>query len=243
VGYDVLQASFYDDPESSKSREIDVVARVTDFVGLLQRFLFVECKKRSKPWVIFSSESVGLMRARAFSLMSDKAFDAMISDPERFLGLEWFRKDGRIGFGVAEAFSDRGDETFQAGMTATKAAIDKRIKDAPPSESALSFYFPVIVLDGILFESFLDSSGNLQLQQIKSGFLHFPITVAGQHGTAIRIVTADALDEFCEQVHHVHGFLKESLRPEIKQAASELVDCNRRIASGETDSEARRAES
>src|SRR5260370_33584405 len=64
LGFRVDQGTYYQDPQSSDLREIDLVVSIQDdrTTGILMRVNYViECKSsRTAPWVLFTSEDHGL---------------------------------------------------------------------------------------------------------------------------------------------------------------------------------------
>lgn len=65
----------YQDPESSTSREIDIICGATEPYGFVEINFVIECKGTSKPWILFSSEDAvaGYSRMAAFGLLSKEA--------------------------------------------------------------------------------------------------------------------------------------------------------------------------
>src|SRR5689334_20435934 len=100
AGCQVIQAHLYIDPETGASREIDVIGRMSDEVGLLRVYAVVECKKRSRPWVLFTSEKASFNRISAFAIKTDIADRALFDEAANMLEIGWFRKDGRIAYGI-----------------------------------------------------------------------------------------------------------------------------------------------
>jgi hypothetical protein len=161
AGYQVVQSWFYTDPETGTSREIDVVGRMTDAVGFLTVYSVIECKKSSKPWVLFTSEQTMFNRILSFATMTDNARGAISRNVQSMLEIDWFRKDGRVAYGITEAFTSKEDETFKAGMAVTKASVALLKREANSSDRGfLSFFFPTVILDGRLFECYLGVDGS-----------------------------------------------------------------------------------
>jgi hypothetical protein len=73
VGFEVRQGMHYIDPDSSKSREIDLVCLARDPRGIAQLSFVAECKSSAKPWIVFTSPYVlkGYNRFGAYALLSD----------------------------------------------------------------------------------------------------------------------------------------------------------------------------
>ena len=93
-------------------------------------------------------------------------------------------------------------------MTATKASISlvKNETNSLRSEF-LSFFFPTVVLDGRLFESYLEQNGNPVVAEIDLAFLLFPIRIGENSGSTVRIVTIKAFDRYCTEISSVYHSL------------------------------------
>lgn len=217
--HDVIQSFFYNDPETKVSREIDVVSRISDVIGLLSVSSVIECKKSKKPWILFTSEHANVNRIWSFAIMGEIARNAIIENIKPMLNIDWFRKDGRTAYGITEAFTSKEDETFKAGVTATKAAISLN-ESKSFGDIALSFFFPTVVLDGQLFECYFDKEGKFVLEEINSAFLQFPIRFGEYHGASIRVVTLDAFANYCQELNTTYQLLKQILKTEIEKQAT-----------------------
>lgn len=223
AGVQTIQSWFYSDPETEISRELDVLGKIDDVMGLLTVYSVVECKKSSKPWILFTSERAVFNRVLSFAIMSDKTRLAITKNILRMKDVEWFMKNGRAAYGITEAFTSKEDETFKAGMTVTKAAISLLKDEVGRSEfSPLSFFFPTVVLDGRLFECFLDPDGVPTIEEIDSAFLLFPMRVGGHLGSSIRVVTLNAFDNYCRDLKLLYLRLRNLLEKERKELATSL---------------------
>jgi hypothetical protein len=74
AGFEVRQSAHYSDPESAKSREIDVVAVDPDWSGVVEISFIVECKRSSKPWAMLCSKDTlsDYNRLFAFGVLSEE---------------------------------------------------------------------------------------------------------------------------------------------------------------------------
>lgn len=223
AGFQTIQSLYYDDPESGASREIDVVARLTDPVGLLQIYSIIECKKSSRPWVVFTSEQALYNRILSFAIMNEESTVAVINNTMKMLGVKWFEKPGRVAYGATEAFKSQGDAVFKAAMAATKASISILLRETIPKRiSRLSYFFPTIVLEGQLFECCLNQDGKANVSEIDSTFLLFPLRIAGQTGASIRIVTIDVFNRYCNDILSLYQSLEDALSTDIANIANSL---------------------
>jgi hypothetical protein len=212
-GFDVRQGSFYLDPESNESREIDVIVRCGDILSHFDVYFIIECKSNSKPWILFTSENTlaGYNRYFAYCLYSEFARNQFINKTmyNRQLGemLPWFDKKGRNAYAVTQAFTTSVDNTYKAAMSSLKAAIALKISEEKKWQKHLTFIFPVIVIDGSLFESYLNPSGELVVDAVEKGFLHFPLEINGLIGTNIYVVTLGGLPHFINEAKKLNSEL------------------------------------
>ena len=205
---------YYEDPETKTSREIDIV--VSGSVDFLYAYLVIECKKSQKPWVAFTTNSIGVNKANAFAITSPEGRDALSGNYTELNKIDWFRK-GRIAFGITEAFTSKEDISFKAGISATKASI--ALSQHESFNNDFSYFFPTVVLDGKLFECYLDEQGNSILNEIDSVFLQFEIKFGNKQGSSVHIVTLNSFRKYCKEFKSTFEYLKEILIKERRELA------------------------
>jgi hypothetical protein len=229
AGFKVRQSSLYVDPETGKSREIDVVAIDPDVMGVIDIRFVIECKSTEKPWVLLSSPDTldGYNRMFAFAVLSEKARGALIDRFELhhadiggfFDRLPWLRKEGLIGYSMRQALSD-ADVAFAAATSVAKAC-DNFVKKAGGSYGPQLFFgFPVIVIDGPLIRCSLTEDKGVQLEEVSQGeFLFFLSGLMHDFGVCIRVVTISHLESFTLEAKRV----ADQIREEIKSAEKKIV--------------------
>lgn len=218
-GLTVRQSQHYLDLETQKSREIDALCLVDDKLGVASLRLVVECKSGHKPWLVFSSAHTlaGYNRLFALGVLS-KSLRGALADGILDLSarLKWFNKGGRVGYGVAQTFSEGDDPPFAAAMSAVKASLWQHAENAgyqPPLLSA----FPVVVVDTPLFECYLDDQGSIQLSEVSAIDYFFGARIGSFSGTCVRIVSAKSLPAYCREAKAELAALLAFLEPAIKQ--------------------------
>jgi hypothetical protein len=215
----VRQSTHYIDQESGKSREIDVVAVHEDNFGVAEAHFIIECKASNKPWVLFTSHHTmnNFNRTMALGVFSQKA-RASISN--RFTDavhvLKWLNKDGRVGYNLTSAFTTGEDTAFGAASTVVKACLASVKAAQTSAATSLVFAFPAIVIGAPLLECYLDDDAELRVSQIEQGWLFFDTRIAGFHGTCIRVVSQNALDQYAADVRDMDQTLFEFIAPDIK---------------------------
>ncbi len=232
-GLRVRQSQHYLDAESQKSREIDLVCEVEDDYGLSSMRLVVECKSGKKPWVVFSSPHTlaGYNRLFAFGILSRDLrrvlSDSVVTLPKT---LRWFNKEGRIGYSVAQAFTEGCDTPFAALMSVMKASVWQHAQKAGAQPRYLAT-FPAIVIDAPLFECFLDDQGKQQLMQVAEMDLFFSTHIGSYQETCVRIVTLSGLAAYCSgakaECTALSGLIERVVaagRQALLRSAREVID-------------------
>ena len=226
-GFEVIQSHYYPDPENNDLREIDIVAITPEYTGLIDVSFVIECKSsKKKPWVLFTSEHTleGLNILFSYCINSDSAREILIEkEMETGVKLPWMKKSGRVAYGLTQAFTTGSDVTFKASTGVLKAAISRKRILGEKGYSPFVFVFPVIVVDGKIFECFIDKHGELSIQQFHHGFYHFPFDVAGEFGTCIQILTVNGIDKFTEQAKNVSDTLLSLLKKDVEKKLKTIL--------------------
>ncbi|HJQ26884.1 MAG TPA: hypothetical protein VKA60_23420 [Blastocatellia bacterium] len=207
LGFDVSQSAYYTDTETGKHREIDVIASVTETINskYLKFSLVLECKfSREKPWLLFASEKNkisfnDLMRNRAANRPGITVSSKLAGFPElEEYGL--LARSARPAYSATQAFTSGKDVTYEACLAAATAAV-ALVKESNEKQS-LSYYpeliFPVVLLDGKLFEIYLDQSNETSVAELSSGVLVWRKPILGLPYTILNIVTRDSFETFAE---------------------------------------------
>ena len=204
-GFNAIQATYYEDVETGKHRETDIIASVDSQVNhVLVRIEFViECKSSlDKPWILFTGgrrlSNIARITQRVVSIIGMKTLDQLCRVPE-IQKLALFDLPGRLGYGMTQAFTMGSDVTYSAATSVTKAAV-AAAKEADYFTSVHSpvclIVIPIIVIDAEMVESYLDGDGNLVVDQIDSCSLVWKHNLSGRPHTIIKVLTLGAVDEF-----------------------------------------------
>jgi hypothetical protein len=223
-GFEVVKSSFYEDPENQgTTREINLIGRMSDSMDLLQVFSVIECKRSTNPWVVLTSEYSSFNRLGAFAIMSKKANQSISNNLLHMLEVDWFVKNGRLGYGITESFNKKEDAIFSAMLNSTKASISIIKQEMKSYKSDyLTFIFPTIVLDGSLFESYLGAGDQLKLAETDSSFVYFPINIGGYTCSGIRVITLKAFDRYCADLKSLYQTLNNILILDVKRGADAI---------------------
>lgn len=235
-GFRAFQSDYYTDPESNTQREIDVLAyRQKQVEDTLFRISFsVECKNaKDKPWVLFSSEDLELAPpARVVQRAGSKLgihFLRLLSHQETIQKASLFSLPRRPGYGVTQAFSSGQDVPFTACVGAAKSAIAKAIA----VDSVVKFQgaiceviFPIVLIEGKLFECYLNEDNAPVLNEIQEGVLVWRNPVVQMPHTIIHILTLDSLPNFLANANESIDLLfsREKEIARMKSKVQELLN-------------------
>lgn len=232
AGFVTIQSEFYDDPETGKSREIDVSAWMQrELHDILVRVQFcIECKlSKDKPWVMFTSSDIRLadparISQRAASILG-LALLVSISQREDICNLPVFQIPERPGYALTQAFSTGHDVPYTAVISAAKASLAEA-KDANRWSRtvgpACEIVFPVVVIDGLLFECYLKEAGEVVVEEIEAGTLVWRSPVVGMPHTIVQVVTLPAIGNFVREAFETSYALLEKCENEILELSKKI---------------------
>lgn len=207
-GFSVKQSCFYEDPEKGTSREIDVIATSQDITWSRYVSYIIECKScRDKPWILFTADNVlegwNIFFTRA--MLTEVARKMMIkATGERDLDdaeFAWLRESPRAGYGLTQAFTSGRDLPYEAILSVSKAAVARKTEMDKSSGGVFDAIFPVIIIEGRLFECFLNCGSKVQVNEIDEGVFFQPRRIGEILVPCIRLMTTKNLQEFSAKLH------------------------------------------
>jgi hypothetical protein len=218
--FSVAQGTYYADPDTKQPREIDIAASVEKMLSDVNVRLvcFVECKvSRDKPWVLFTSRrGPNDGNFDYFSMVASRLGLPMLTRMhwQRYFPLPVaLAPRERLGYGLAQGFREGNlDITHTAVMSAAKASVSRTQMTNEESlvealeEATAELVVPSVVIDGQLFEYFLDEDGSKQLRRLHWGVLQLGTLIPGHsQSTLVHIVTKEGLPEFAEGMRQLFG--------------------------------------
>lgn len=171
--WDVMQSAYFMDTDENKGREIDIISRwfqhkeCDNKTIRVNVSLIIEVKKsQDKPWVVFTSPREYREVTGYMLLHRQNKVDETILRTDEIERHRPGRNLPRIGRTAYRAMTRSNDDSqvSAAVMSAVKAAIHARdaislVRDDGAHE--IEFFCPVVVLDGELFECYLDEYGEI----------------------------------------------------------------------------------
>jgi hypothetical protein len=211
-GFSVRQGLYVREGDAESPREIDVAASVTiaNDDSLLRIYHVIECKwSRDKPWVVFSGDHGMSPAACVTQTISNELGSAILwkdAGAQALHDLDLFVTPDRSGFNGRQAFS-KGTDFFYNSMCSVTALStllaqqyddEHRPRGTMPRNAVVAF--PVIVIDGRLFEAFCDSErDDTQIAEVNRVRCHWRGSPAWPYHATVDIVTASHLQDFAER--------------------------------------------
>lgn len=234
-GFRVFQGYYVRDDDSNTVREIDVFASRTKFTTdyLVRAYHVVECKwSQDKPWVVFTSPTahVGSAACVAQTIGSSLGRTVLwaLAGDESLHKMDLFSTPERPGFNGRQAFSKGNDHFYSAMKSVTSLASlamreydDKnRPKGKMPRNAVVAF--PVIVVDGQLFEAFYNADEDaVRIEPVERVRCHWRGAPSWDFHATIDIVSICYLDDFvAKRVGELN-----SLIPKMENTRNEIAQC------------------
>lgn len=173
AGFQVIQSEYYIDNESKATREVDIIADINKrYNDILIKISFVvECKtNKDKPWIVFTSSGFTFsnkanISQRAASKLGRFALLKLL-DSYPYLDYSFFQNPERGGYNLIESFQQGKDIAYSSLFSVTKATLFE-IKESNKSEFPICHLLvPIIVLNGKLYECYLDNENIERLDEV-----------------------------------------------------------------------------
>lgn len=210
----VANSLYFVDKDEGKGREIDLRVlinrqhKVGDRTLLVRYCLLVECKRyKKRPWVVFTNAPTAydqlLNTLEVSGANGDNWRPAIAQIVESVHPLF---KLNRMGRGYSEIFRegnhDEGEGAiYGALLTAVKSTVATKDSSFAAGANSICFYYPLVVLDGSLWESYLVDE-KIDAEETSSAVISFFYESPNysSRGFRVPIVTETGLPKFLEQL-------------------------------------------
>lgn len=205
-GYSVAHSLFYIDEDEGKPREVDLRAlkmheiKLDNRTFIVRHWLLVECKKTAdKHWVFFGSEK-GVYDPDHYLVPNTPDLGRFIhyTDYAKIKEVHPFNNYPvrcRSYFEIGKN-NQSNEMIYKALTTATKASIYTMKKHGDATYD-ISFYYPIVVYDGRLFQAVIEND-DTKLDEVDSvlvSFLYEPTSYKSVE-FAIPVLKLKELDKF-----------------------------------------------
>lgn len=213
--FNVTQGNYVRVQEENKPREIDVVADMVVESGdiFVRVSNVIECKwSIDKPWIIFTTSFRGSMNTSAViaQTIGSQVGDAllwMLCGDKKIQDLSLFQSPKSPGFGGRQAFASKNDLFYATMASLTSACVGmsneydgKRPSGKKPLPRYGLITFPIVVIDGRLFEaSYNSQAGRIETKEVSNVRCHWRGSPSWPLHATVDIVTRDGLPRFVEK--------------------------------------------
>lgn len=219
--FNVFSSVLFEDPNTKVGREIDVVATrgiLYEPHIILDITFLIECKYSSdKPWILFKSSEQSYYNKKYDFMFRNSSEHAKII----LLELENFSNDLKDNFlfsfsdglhyGAKRAMEEKYNMTYEAIMkvcNAVNARANHINKYNTSLITNLEILFPIIIVQGKLYESYLDDNAEVVLEEIDYGKLYISNPELGSDRFYIDVVSFEFLDNY---IHLISPAIDEIL--------------------------------
>jgi hypothetical protein len=222
AGFWIKQSDYYKDPTTNVNREVDVSALLSFYIKpiVIRVEFLIECKSsKDKPWIVFCGEPEKLETPAAWVVhrFASRGGAQILRDyahRKEFQNLAFFRLRAPVGYGLRQAFAGKGEDVAYSAMSsvssAARASADL-FRDHPEPLKLLEFQFPVIAIEGRLFECHLSENEEVEMKEIKFATLLWNNPIATSVHTLIDVRTEESINLFAAECYQATHRLVELL--------------------------------
>lgn len=229
AGFLITQSDYYKDPTTSASREVDVTALMNFYIKpiVIRVEFLIECKSsKNKPWVVFCGEQEELEApawvANRFASRAGLKILCDYAGSKEFQSLSLFRLRAPVGYGLQQASIDgknnHNQDVAYAAMcgvgNAARASADY-FRDHLDASKILEFQFPVIAIEGRLFECRLSDNEEIEIKEVSFATLLWNNPIATPVHTLIDVRTDGSISSFAAECFHGTQQLLELLSEKV----------------------------
>jgi len=233
-GFRVIQSEYFEDHESGKMREVDVVAHLQHEYDdiLVQLQLVIETKQSKHPWVLFCSESIKLSDparvAQRSSCSKGKLFLRSIAKKKAIFNLPIFAIPICPAYALTQAFTQRTDASYSALVSVSKACAAKAKEMTEyikaTGQKIIEINFPLLVLSGGLHNAKLKKNSDIDVEAVDSSVLVWRNPILSPAHSIVHIADESNLDKLINDFYDSFVFLFDYIEKEGKEKLSKIME-------------------
>jgi hypothetical protein len=208
AGFEVYQSSTYVDGETGKERDVDVTAYYVRNIRNVQLSfkIIIECKHATTQWVLFTGENPGFadLKTESFYCTNHAGGELLkkLAITNSFEKKLPFRIQSNFGYGLTEVAKGKKQDgartTYKAIMTLLNSLQHERKLER--ESRSFEIYIPVIVVQGDLFECYLNDRDEEVVNKISEGQLLYKHNVNPGVFPLIEVVTRETVVELANKL-------------------------------------------
>ena len=225
-GFRVSQSVLYKDEDTNKLRELDVISYLNIVINNVWfTFTFViECKKSTdKPWVVFKNDNLHNPQLERYKPFATRNAEILLDKTKAFKNDKFellFPNLFNSGFNLVTSLKESKDLAYSSTTSLLKACkyLIEKFNEST-SVRACNIYIPLIVIEGILYESFLDIEDKLKLIEVdNSSILNTKVFSEG-NSNVISIVSSKNLENYIDAIKKNTMLFFETYKKEIEEVS------------------------
>ena len=202
--FTVAQSIFYEDPITNKFRETDIIAHTTKLINnvWVNLTFVVECKSSiDKPWISFNNDQIENFTGKNLPILTTrngrKLMDE-ISKNSRFKSDLLFPNKQKMGYSLIRAFANNKDMAYAATQNVLSAVEYLVEKSNDSNKKFMNIYFPVIAVEGELFEARISTNDEIELNEVDELKISTIKSFAEQNSTFLTIFSSKNMEKFTD---------------------------------------------
>tara|TARA_R110002049_G_scaffold63_6_gene384 strand:+ start:13108 stop:13914 length:807 start_codon:yes stop_codon:yes gene_type:complete len=224
--FKVSQSVLYKDEDTGKLRELDVISYSNVEVNKVWfNFTFViECKKSTdKPWVVFKNDNLHNQQLERYKPFATRNAEILFKKTNALKNNKFellFPNLLNSGFNLVTSLKESKDLAYSSTTSLLKACkyLTEKFNEST-SVRACNIYIPLIIIEGILYESFLDIENELKLIEVdNSSILNTKVFSEG-NSNVITIVSSKNLENFIEKIKERTVLFFKTYEKEIEEVS------------------------
>lgn len=206
----VYESNYYEDTETGKYREIDLIAYFSRYLGYNTSFqvkFIIECKyAKDKPWVMFhtpdkSYESMPISYKLIGNEAGKELLETLNGFDEKTIEYNLLLNDVNFGYGIIEALkgSNKSIDLAYKSADSVFKALESELDKGTKNTNTCELYIPIIVIRGSLFECSQEHE-KINIREVDSGTLVWKKKLDSIGFGFINVVTEKHLDQFVKKM-------------------------------------------
>jgi len=207
AGFQITVSEFALDTKSGEPREIDVLATRSTFLtpaNIFDLSFVIECRYSGKyPWIVFkstSNEHIGVFADFFYRFATELGHIALLemSSLDDAQNSRLFSLPSKMGHGVTAAFQ-KGNDVANNAMTKVCDAAAALIGQAEAGAGRCAILFPVLMLQGRIFECEITDEADIQLAEVKRSTVLWRRPTTKSSIVPVDLVTEGEVVRFTEE--------------------------------------------
>ncbi|MFB9053934.1 hypothetical protein ACFFVB_12680 [Formosa undariae] len=226
--FEVAQSVYYQDFETEKFRETDIIASKFEKINGTWTYItfVIECKKSyDKPWIVLKNDKllnhIG-DELPVYFTKNGNDFIKTINRQNNYKSDLFFKNNRSIGYSLQTAFHKGVDKSFEAVQSVTKACeyFSQKINER---KNTCAFYFPIVLIEGRLFEGKL-ANDEIEIEEVQNSEVLITRSFHKYGNSHLLIFESSDLDAVTDRLKKLTEKFFEEYKESLKETISPKLD-------------------